>query len=69
MAIFRFAVETAPELEDGAKRKMTKPKDRTAANTSVMGFVRRIERGRAMMEAGERAGYPREILDPRAAPS
>ena len=69
MAIFRLAVETALELDDGAKRKMRKPKDNKAANTSVMGFVRRIDLGRAMMKRGEVPEGPREILNLRAIPS
>ena len=69
LAIFRLAVETAPELDDGAKRKTRKPKDSTAANTSVIGFVRRIDLGRAMRKRGEVPGGSREILNLRATPS
>ena len=54
LANFRLAVET--ELEDGAKIKTRKPKDSTAANIKVIGFVRRIDLGRAMMKVGEWPG-------------
>lgn len=50
---FRFAVEIPPELDGGAKRKIRKPRDSTAANTNVIGFVRRIDLGRAMMKPGK----------------
>ena len=53
LATFRLAVETV--LEDGTKIKTRKPKDRTAANIRVIGLVRRIDLGRAMMKAGQMA--------------
>lgn len=42
-AFFRFAVEAAFASEDGERMKMRKPTERTAASTSVIGFVRRID--------------------------
>ena len=63
MAIFRLAVETPPGLEDGAKRKMRKPKDSTAAKTNVIGLVRRIDLGRAMLKASGFEGCRREMWD------
>ena len=54
-ANFRFAVDTAAALEDGERIKKRKPIDNTQARMIVMGFVRRIALGRAMMEVVEGA--------------
>ena len=48
-ADFRFAVDTAEPVPAGDKRKNRKPMARSAAKMMVMGLVRRIALGRAMM--------------------
>lgn len=46
---FLFAVEMAAALDDGESKKKRKPKERRPARTMVIGFVRRKDRGRAML--------------------
>lgn len=46
---FRFAVEMAAAFEDGEKRKTRKPSDNKPARTNVIGFVRRIALGMAIV--------------------
>ena len=52
-AIFRFAVETASELPEGDKMKRRNPTDRTPARMIVIGFVRRILIGSAIVDGFE----------------
>ena len=47
---FRFAVEAAVESE-GERIKKRKPRDKRPASISVIGLVRRIDRGRAMSDS------------------
>lgn len=49
---FRFAVEMAAALEEGEKMKTRKPRANKVARTNVIGFVRRMALGKAIVAEG-----------------